>query len=135
MPYVGCLVGSAFQRMTSQLEAALKREGINITSSEYMILRALYTQDGLQQCDLSEMIGKDKASICRSVSSLSKKDLVSTKTVSYKCVQVWLTGSAREIQSQIMKIAEERHQELLSLATEKDIESFVKVLKAIKEKE
>ncbi|MDE7421130.1 MAG: MarR family winged helix-turn-helix transcriptional regulator [Muribaculaceae bacterium] len=131
MPYVGCLMGSAFQRLTVQLEAALKREGLGITSAEYMILRALYSRDGLQQCEIVDMVGKDKSSICRSVSALAKKDLVITEPVSYKCIRVWLTDKARGIQPRVMLIAEERHKALLNLAPQKDIEAFVRVLKAI----
>lgn len=131
MPYVGCLMGSAFQRLTTQLEATLKRDSLGITSAEYMILRALYSRDGLQQCEIVDMIGKDKSSICRSVSALAKKELVNTEPVSYKCIKVWLTDKARKIRPQIMQIAAERHQALRDLASTKDIETFVKVLKAI----
>ena len=131
MPCVGCLMGSAFQRLTVQLEAALKREGLEITSAEYMILRALYSRDGLQQCEIVDMVGKDKSSICRSVSTLAKKDLVITEPISYKCIRVWLTDKAREIRPKVMLIADERHQALLNIATPKDIEAFVRVLKAI----
>ncbi|MDE6521949.1 MAG: MarR family winged helix-turn-helix transcriptional regulator [Muribaculaceae bacterium] len=131
MPCVGCLMGSAFQRLTVQLEAALKRVGLYITSAEYMILRALYSRDGLQQCEIVEKVGKDKSSICRSVSTLAKKNLVITEPISYKCIRVWLTDKARAIQPQVMKIADERHKALLKLAPQKDIEAFVRVLKAI----
>lgn len=131
MPYVGCLIGSAFQRLTVQLEAALKRKGLGITAAEYMILRALYSRDGLQQCEIVEMIGKDKSSICRSVASLSKKGFVDTESVSFKCIRVWLTDKAKETEPLIMRIAAERHQALVELAPSKDIESFVRVLKAI----
>ena len=131
MPYVGCLMGSAFQRLTVQLEAALKREGLGITSAEYMILRALYSRNGLQQCEIVDMVGKDKSSICRSVSALAKKNLVITEPVSYKCIRVWLTEKARAIQPKVMQIADERHKTLLKLASPKDIEAFVRVLKAI----
>ncbi|MDE7347425.1 MAG: MarR family transcriptional regulator [Muribaculaceae bacterium] len=131
MPYVGCLMGSAFQRLTVQLEAALKRVGLGITAAEYMIIRALYSRDGLQQCEIVDMVGKDKSSICRSVAALAKKALVRTEPVSYKCIRVWLTDKAREIQPSVMQIATERHQALLNLATRKDIEAFVRVLKAI----
>ena len=131
MPCVGCLMGSAFQRLTVQLEVAVKREGLQITSAEYMILRALYSRDGLQQCEIVEMVGKDKSSICRLVSALAKKNLVITEPISYKCIRVWLTDKARAIQHQVMQIAEERHKALLKLAPQKDIEAFVRVLKAI----
>ncbi len=131
MPYVGCLVGAAFQKMTAQLEMALKKAEIPITAAEYMILRALYSTDGLQQCEICEMVGKDKASICRSVSSLAKKGLINPEPVSHKCIRVWLTETAQEIRPQIMKIADDRHKAMTSLASEKEIESFIKILKSI----
>ncbi len=131
MPYVGCLVGAAFQKMVSQLDAALKREGLEITAGEYMILRGLYSQDGLQQCEICDMVGKDKASICRSVSALNKKGLIRTEPVSHKCIRVWLTDKAQEIKPLIMKIADERHQALRALASEAEIEVFTKILKSI----
>ena len=131
MPYVGCLIGSAFQRLTVLLEAALKREGLGISAAEYMILRALYSRDGLQQCEIVDMVGKDKSSICRSVSALAKKELVRTEPVSYKCIRVWLTDKARDISQKVMQIADERHNALLNLAAPKEIDAFVKVLKAI----
>ncbi len=131
MPYVGCLVGAAFQKLTSQLDAALKKASLPITAAEYMILRALYSTDGLQQCEICEMVGKDKASICRSVSALHKKGLIKTEPVSHKCIRVWLTDAAKDIRPQIMEIANERHRALASLASEKEIESFIKILNSI----
>ncbi|MDE6560165.1 MAG: MarR family winged helix-turn-helix transcriptional regulator [Muribaculaceae bacterium] len=131
MPYVGCLMGSAFQRLTIQLETTLKREGLEITAAEYMILRALYSRDGLQQCEIVDMVGKDKSSICRSVSALAKKNLVVTEPVSYNVIRVGLTAKAREEQPKVKQITKERHEALLKLASQKDIEAFVRVLKAI----
>ena len=130
-PYLGCLVGAAYQKLTSELEIALKRECLSITAGEYMILRALYSHDQLQQCEICEMVGKDKASICRSVSALKKKGLVKKETVSHKCIRVSTTDKAKEIKPQIMKVASERHKALLSLASEKDIYTFAKILKSI----
>lgn len=131
MPYVGCLVGAAFQKMISQLDAALKQAGLPITAAEYMILRALYTNDGLQQCEICDMVGKDKASICRSVSALDKKGLIATEPVSHKCIRVWLSDKGKEIRPQIMKIADDRHKALASLGSEKEIENFIKILNSI----
>lgn len=131
LPYLGCLVGTAFQKMISQLEAALKQEGLRVSAGEYMILRSLYFRDGLQQCEICDMVGKDKASICRSVSALDKKGLIKLEPVSHKCIRVWLTAKANEIRPLIMKIAYDRHKALLSLTTEKEIEIFTKILKSI----
>lgn len=131
MPYMGCMIGAAFQKMTSELEAALKQEHLSITAGEYMILRALYSHDGLQQCEICDVVGKDKSSICRSVSALNRKGLIKTEPVSHKCIRIWLTDQASEIRPRIMKIADERNNALLALASEKEIEIFTKILKKI----
>lgn len=131
MPYIGCLIGSAFQQLTSELEATLKREKLNITAPEYMILRALYSKDGLQQCEIADMVGKDKASVSRCVASLSKKELVKTQQVSHKCCKVWLTSGSEQIKPKILEVAEKRHNALLSLCSKEEFNIFVKVLKSI----
>lgn len=130
-PYIGCLVGTAFQRLTSQLENALKEASLDITASEYMILRALYSTDGLQQCEIADMVGKDKGSVSRSVSGLVRKGLVRTEQVSYKCCRVWLSECASAIRGKIMDIAARRHEALLSMISEKDVATFVNVLRKI----
>ena len=131
MPYVGCLIGTAFQKLTVELECALHEAGLNMTAAEYMILRALYSSDGLQQCELSEMVGKDKASISRSVAGMVRKGLVHQEQISHKCCRVWLSEAASALRPRIMEIAAERHRELTVLASEGEIATFVKVLKAI----
>ena len=131
MPCVGCLIGTAFQRLTTQLETALKAAGLKITSAEYMILRALYSQDGLQQCEIAGMVGKDKASVSRSVTALAGKELVRSEQISHKCCRVWLTAKGREIEIRIMTIADERHKALTDLVSREDLEAFQRVLNSI----
>ena len=132
-PALGCLVGTAYQTMVRQLSAELKKAGLDISASEYLVLRSLYYKDGSQQCEIAEMVGKDKASVCRSVAGLEKKELVTTESVSYKCLRVYLTGKAREIGPRIMAVAESRHRALTELATADEIEAFTKVLRRIAE--
>ena len=130
-PAVGCLIGKAYQILLSQLADALKKEGLEITTTEYLVLRALYCSEGIQQCEIAAMTGKDKASICRCVSSLEKKGLVRTESVSYKCLRVYLSNLAREIKPRIIKVANMRHQALTDLTTPEDMEIFVSILEKV----
>ena len=131
MPYMGCMMGAAFQRLISQLEVSLRQKGLDISAAEYMIVRALYSRDGLQQCEIADLVGKDKSSICRSIAAMQKKNLIHTEPISYKCIRVWLTDLGLDIRPKIMSVAAERHQALLDLAPAEDIEAFGRVLKAI----
>ncbi len=131
MPNVGCMVGTAYQRMLSGLENALADAGINLTVTEYLLLRALYTRDGQQQCDLATMTSKDKAAISRTVTALERKGLVRCVTESHKCRRVFLTEQGQRLRDRLLDIALRREQQLLSLAPTPDIEAFLRVLKAI----
>ncbi|MDE6276971.1 MAG: MarR family transcriptional regulator [Muribaculaceae bacterium] len=131
MPNVGCLLGSVYQQELSGLASSLARKGLDIIPSEYLVLRSLYSHDGIQQCDVAALLGKDKAGVSRCVSSMERKGLVSIETVSHKCRRVWLSVKGRELESLIMQVAEERHKALMKRVDEKDMETFVKVLKLL----
>ncbi|MDE6301144.1 MAG: MarR family winged helix-turn-helix transcriptional regulator [Muribaculaceae bacterium] len=130
-PYVGCLLGSAYHRLISRLEECLRQESTGITAPEYLVLRALYSRDGLQQCDICEMVGKDKGAVSRTVGTLAHKGLVTTECVSHKCTCVWLTPKARQIEPVIMRIAGKRHKALEDIAPKEDIETMINVLQKI----
>ncbi len=130
-PAIGCLIGTAYQILLSRLASALKEAGVNITTSEYLVLRAIYSKDGLQQCEIADMVGKDKAAICRCVAGLAKKGLVRTESVSHKCLRVYSTEEGRRIEPDIMRVAALRHKELAEMISHKELEVFTKVLEKI----
>ena len=134
-PALGCMLSNANQILLKELERALKDAALNITSMEYLVLRALYSKDGIQQCEIAEMVGRDKAGVCRCVTGLVKKELVRVEPVSYKCLRVYLTATARSLQPKVMQVAEIRHKALLDLLTPNELATFTKALdKIIKNK-
>ena len=130
-PALGCKIGQAYHILLSQLAGALKDEGLDITVGEYLVLRAVYSKEGLQQCEIADMVGKDRAAVCRCVAGLEKKGLVATEAVSYKCLRVYLTDRSREMQPRVMKVAALRHQALAGLTVPGDLEIFNRILDAI----
>ena len=130
-PALGCKIGKAYQILLGQLSTALKEFGLDITTSEYLILRAIYNKEGQQQCEIAEIVGKDKAAVCRSIAGLEKKGLVRTETVSHKCLRVYLTDISREIEPRIMEVAMMRHNALTDLVSKQEIEIFTHILDKI----
>ena len=130
-PALGCKVGRAYQTMLRQLSEALAGTGLEISSGEYLVLRAVYSREGLQQCEIADMVGKDKASVCRTVAALQKKGLVATRAVSHKCLRVYLTDESRAIEPAIMSVAAKRHQALAAATTPEELEIFNRVLDKI----
>ncbi len=131
MPNVGCMLGTAYQTLISQLAEELEKAKLDITVPEYLILRSLYTQDGMQQCEIGTMVGKDKGAVSRCVASLIKKGLVTTECVSYKCLKVYLSPLGEEIKPKVLEIARLRHEALSNLLTPEERTIFATVLKKI----
>lgn len=130
-PALGCKVGRAYQIMLSQLATALKEAELDITTSEYLVLRTVYSKEGIQQCEIADMVGKDKAAVCRCVAGLTNKGLLATETVSHKCLKVYLTDKSREMESKIMKVARIRHKAFTDLSTPEELEIFTQLLDKI----
>lgn len=130
-PNLGCMLGTAYQTLLSELTDSLDRKGLDITTSEYLVMRALYSNDGLQQCEIAALLGKDKGAISRCVKNLENKNLVTTEVVSHKCLRVYVSEKGRLIQPSVMAVADERHKALTSMLTHHEMETFVSVLKRI----
>ena len=130
-PTLGCMMGRAYQIMLSQLAAALKDEGLDITTSEYLVIRAVYSSPGLQQCEIADLVGKDKAAVCRCVATMEKKGLVATESVSHKCLKVYPTELALEIKPRVMSVADKRHRALTSITTPAELEIFADIIQRI----
>ncbi|MBD5330090.1 MAG: MarR family transcriptional regulator [Bacteroides sp.] len=130
-PALGCKLGRAYQILLSQLASALKEADLDITTSEYLVLRAVYSNEGLQQCEIADMVGKDKAAVCRCVAGLVRKGLLSTESVSHKCLRVYLTDKSREMKPKVMEVAQKRHNALADLTTPEDLEVFTRIIDKI----
>lgn len=133
-PAVGCLVSAAAQRMLAALTRALVDAGLPLTAPEYLVMRALYRRDGLQQCEIAETTGKDKAAICRCVAALSRKNLVRTEPVSHKCLRVYVAPEGRRIESDVMRVAASRHAAFSALLAPGEEVLFADILRRIIDK-
>ena len=76
-------------------------------------------------------MGKDKASVCRTVASLARKGYVTTEPVSHKCLRVWVSDQGRKIQHLIDNVALKRHKALEAVVNAGEMDIFVKVLDQI----
>lgn len=128
IPNLGCLLGLAYQTEISRLNAALTAAATGITPAEYLILRILYTRGAIQQCDISRILGKDKASVSRSIHSLEKKGLVNSDAVSYKCCMVSLTGAGESLEPDIMDIAQKCHHDIAARLTTGQMDTLREIL-------
>lgn len=130
-PNAGCMLGTAYHVLVGKLGNALVEAGVNVTVPEYLILRSLYSRDGLQICELSDVVGKDKGAVSRCVKGLVGKGLVNTEQISHKCIKVFVSEKGRNIESEILNIAQEQHDMLTSLLTPDEMKIFFSALRKI----
>lgn len=131
IPNIGCLLGIAYQAEAARLASALSEAGLDITAAEYVILRTLYAQGSLQQCELARILIKDKASVSRGVQSLARKELVEASPVSHKCTIVSLTEKGESMKPQLLGIAKKMHKGLAEKITKPQMENLREILELI----
>lgn len=131
IPNLGCLLGMAYQSELSRLGNALNDAGLDITAAEYIIMRLLYARGEMQQCEISRILNKDRASISRSIKFLEKKGIVRINQLSYKCSIVSLTESGDAMKPRIFKIAGQLQQSLNDRITPQQISILSEILKQI----
>ena len=131
MPNVGCLLGTANQVLLTSLSESLNDAHLDITSSEYLVLRALYDHDGMQQCEIASLLGRDQAAVCRCVKQMAAKQLIYTRTVSRKCLRVFVAEKGRRIESAVKAVGQLKHKQLSEMLTSGELEMLVKILNKI----
>ena len=128
IPNLGCLLGIVYQHQLALLGETLKECGVDVTPAEYLVMRVLYKSNGLQQCEIADTLGKDKAVICRTVKTLESKGLVTTEAVSHKCLKVFVSARGEELKSAIMAVARKRHDALADVLSPHELASLSSIL-------
>ncbi len=130
-PNLGCLLGMAYQAEVARLTAALTESQLDITAAEYLILRILFSHGKIQQCEISRILGKDKASVNRSIHSLVNKGMIMADTVSYKCSMVSLTEKGLSMKPGLMNIAVKLNSKLSERISPQQMDNLREILALI----
>lgn len=131
MPNMGCMLGTAYQTLVRQLSVILDRELPETSVPEYMILRSLYCRDGMQQCEIADIIGRNKGVISRTVKGMVEKGFVRTESVSHKCLKVFLTDKGNAVKAKILAIAHSRQKDFEELLGADKLSIFSECLEKI----
>lgn len=103
---LGFQLGKALWALSATLNATLKENGIDLPTSQYIIMRFLYEQDGISQNRIATLMHKDAAAIKRSIDNLEKKGLVERRAVSRCKNNIFLTEKGRELIPEVIAIAD-----------------------------
>lgn len=102
---LGFQLGKALWALSATLNATLKENGIDLPTSQYIVMRFLYGQDGISQNRIATLLYKDAAAIKRSIDNLEKKGLVERRAVSRCKNNIYLTEKGRELMPEVIAVA------------------------------
>lgn len=112
------LLGYMMDRCVCAISAALaanfKKEGIDLSFSQYVAIRALYANGQASQVELATWLRKDTAAIKRTIDKLVRKGFVIRCPVSGRQNNLHLTAKGRDLHGQIMKSVLRTMQTLLA---------------------
>lgn len=112
---MGYLTGQVSMWLSRRLARNFKAAGYDVTVEQWRVLVRLWDSDGQNQQALACATGKDKPSITRLIDNLEKNNLlVRVPDANDRRVNlVYLTNKAKELQKELIEIAEKTLQEAL----------------------
>lgn len=103
---LGYFVDRALGVMVKKLNKTFTERNIDLQHSQYTILKVLWCKDGLSQSQLSKILGKDPAAICRALNYLEQKGYIVRKSRDSKTNGVYLTEYASVRKDDIEQVAD-----------------------------
>lgn len=120
-------------RLKKHLSEVFKKNGVNLTAEQYLVMDTLWNEGTLTQQAISFIIQKDKNSVTQFIDNLEKKGLV-TRSVAKedrRVNNIVVTPEGMALKDSTKQLAIDTMNEALEGIPEEDIQIFVKVLKQI----
>ena len=132
---LGFVVNTTSRALNNTLARAFAKSGHDITVEQWEILVVLWKRDGQCQHELATFCAKDRPSVTRILDNMEKRELVSrvSSEKDRRNKHVYLTKKGKDIQDQLMKIANQFGKMTTKGMDEKEVEAgknFLKVLQA-----
>lgn len=128
---LGLLLARTSNSMSTHLNSLLRKEGIDLPYSQYIVLKYLFDEDGISQQELADKIYKDTAAIKRTLDILEKKGLVQRIPVSMRKNSVVITKQGKELMPKVLDCLERSKQIILDGISDKEYRITIDVLERI----
>lgn len=118
-------------RQFAQLQ--LKQKGISITIDQWLVLKTLQENPGVQQREIARMVFKDNASVTRIIDLLVKEAclLRSTNAADRRMTTITITARGRAMIKKIVPLIEQNRAQALNGISDSAIRETQKVLNKI----
>ena len=127
---MGILLSMAYRSMTRRFVHKAHESGLDISLDQWIVLGPVWQLKNPSHKDLSEFCMKDKTSITRIVDMLEKKNLVVrvADQIDQRKKRVVLTHEGKQLFNHVVPIMEKTREEVRQGISDKEIETFKKVL-------
>ena len=130
---VGVYVNILNCRLKKYLAEVFKKNGVNLTAEQYLVMDTLWNEGTLTQQAIAFIIQKDKNSVTQVIDNLEKKGLV-TRSVAKddrRVNNIMLTEEGKALKDSTKKLAIDTMEKALEGIPEQDVLTFVGVLKKV----
>lgn len=120
-------------RLKKHLAEVFKKNGVNLTAEQYLVMDTLWNEGTLTQQAIAFIIQKDKNSVTQFIDNLEKKGLV-TRSVAKedrRVNNIVVTPEGMALKDSTKQLAINTMNEALAGIPEDDLNTFVSVLKKI----
>ncbi len=120
-------------RLKKHLAEVFKKNGVNLTAEQYLVMDTLWNEGTLTQQAIAFIIQKDKNSVTQFIDNLEKKGLV-TRSVAKedrRVNNIVVTPEGMALKDSTKQLAIDTMNQALDGILEEDVETFVKVLKKV----
>ncbi len=130
---VGVYVNIVNCKLKKYIAEAFKKNGVNLTGEQYLVMDALWNEGTLTQQAIAFIIQKDKNSVTQFIDNLEKKGLV-TRSVAKedrRVNNIMLTEEGMALKDSTKQLAIDTMNKALDGISEDDLNTFVDVLKKV----
>ncbi len=128
---LGFLLARSYYAIATSLNGLLRREEIDLSHSQYVLLKVLYEKDGLSQQELAAKVYKNAAAVKRTLDILENKGLVERIPVSLRKNSIKITPEGRVLIYKVIESIRKWDSEILSGVSDEEYKIFEKTLNTI----
>ena len=120
-------------RLKKYLAEVFKKNGVNLTAEQYLVMDTLWNEGTLTQQAIAFIIQKDKNSVTQFIDNLEKKGLVmrSVAKEDRRVNNIVVTAEGMVLKDSTKQLAINAMKEMLEGISEDDLQNFVSVLKKV----
>ena len=117
-------------KLKKHIAAVFKKEGINLTAEQFLVMDALWNQGEMTQQTIAYIIQKDKNSVTQFIDNLEKKGLVQrvVDSADRRVNNIKLSKTGLAMKENTKRVAIAAINDILEGIPEEDLKTFVKVL-------